>query len=94
MAASVRSSQSPTSAQLMRPSGVTAVASMVSSAAPEMASWPRWMRCQSLMHPSWAEYWHIGATTIRLRRFRLRTRIGVNRAGWATTNSWWSLSQR
>ena len=52
----------------MRPSGVTAVASMVSSAAPDSARCPRWITCQSVAHPSTAEYWHIGAITIRLRK--------------------------
>ncbi len=80
MAASVSSFHSPTSAQVMRPSGRTAVASIVRSAAPESASWPRWIRCQSVMHPSSAEYWHMGAITIRLRRSRLPTRIGWKRA--------------
>src|SRR6185437_10202402 len=64
----------------MRPSGVTAVASMVRSAAPESARWPRWITCQSVMQPSSAEYWHIGAITIRLARRRLPTSSGVNRA--------------
>ena len=49
----------------MRPSGVTAVASIVSSAAPDSANCPKWMMCQSDMLPSWAEYWHIGAITMR-----------------------------
>src|SRR5690242_9265752 len=39
---------------------------MVSNAAPESARCPRWIRCQSVMQPSSAEYWHIGAITIRL----------------------------
>src|SRR5207342_2363232 len=50
------------------------------SAAPESARWPRWIRCQSVMHPSSAEYWHMGAITIRLHRSRLPTRIGWKRA--------------
>src|SRR5271166_991600 len=49
---------------------------MVSSAAPDNARWPRWMRCQSVMHPSSAEYWHIGAMTMRLARLSLPTRNG------------------
>src|SRR5512132_2162917 len=63
----------------MRPSGKTAVASMVRSAAPESARWPRWMTCQSVMQPSTAEYWHIGAMTMRLRSSTLPTRNGVKR---------------
>src|SRR5262245_49872063 len=42
------------------------------------------MRCQSVMHPSSAEYWHIGAMTMRLTRSRLPTRIGSNSLGWDT----------
>src|SRR6266446_5729094 len=64
----------------MRASGRTAVASMVSNAAPESARWPRWMRCQSVMQPLTAEYWHIGAMTIRLANSRAPTRSGVNNA--------------
>src|SRR5215475_10761509 len=64
----------------MRPSGVTAVASMVSNAAPDRARWPRWMTCQSVMQPSTAEYWHIGAMTMRLANSRAPTRSGVNSA--------------
>jgi phage shock protein PspC (stress-responsive transcriptional regulator) len=33
--------------------------------APEMAKFPICMRCQSFGVPSVAEYWHMGATTIR-----------------------------
>jgi hypothetical protein len=51
---------------------------MVSSAAPERARCPRWMRCQSVMHPLTAEYWHIGAMTMRLANSRAPTRSGVN----------------
>src|SRR5450759_1996803 len=36
------------------------------------------MTCQSVMHPSMAEYWHIGAMTMRLRSSRPPTRSGVN----------------
>src|SRR5215210_6961122 len=50
---------------------------MVSSAAPDSASWPKWMTCQSVMHPSWAEYWHIGAITMRLASSRAPNRRGV-----------------
>src|ERR1700731_4355388 len=53
---------------------------MVSNAAPESARWPRWMRCQSVMQPLTAEYWHIGAMTMRLGNSRVPTRSGVNSA--------------
>src|SRR5579863_3039207 len=65
----------------MHPSGSTAVASMVSRAAPERARWPRWIRCQSVMQPLTAEYWHIGAMTMRLRSERPPTFNGSNRQG-------------
>src|SRR5690606_23171890 len=50
---------------------------MVSSAAPDSASWPKWMRCQSVMQPSTAEYWHMGAITIRLASSSLPTVKGL-----------------
>ena len=52
----------------MRPMASTAVASMISKPAPDRASWPRWITCQSVAAPSTAEYWHIGAMTMRLRK--------------------------
>src|SRR3954447_20662716 len=51
---------------------------MVSSAAPERARWPKWRRCQSVMRPSWAEYWHMGAITMRLASSRSPIRRGEN----------------
>src|SRR4051794_13571229 len=77
---SVSSDHRPRSSGLMRPSGDTAVASMISSPAPDRANWPRWMMCQSVARPSSAEYWHMGAMTIRLRICSAPTRYGVNRA--------------
>src|SRR5215475_1387582 len=38
------------------------------------------MRCQSFMQPSSAEYWHIGAMTIRFASSRPPIRIGLNKA--------------
>src|SRR5688572_11675437 len=49
----------------MRPSGVTPVASMTSMEAPDKASVPRCIRCQSFIEPSIALYWHIGETVMR-----------------------------
>src|SRR5690606_9161905 len=63
----------------MRPSGSTPVASRITSPNPPMPNRPRWTKCQSLAKPSCAEYWHIGATTVRLRRVRLRRVTGENR---------------
>src|SRR6266850_8296262 len=65
----------------MRPSGVTPVASTIMSPAPEQANWPRCMRCQSVMRPCSAEYWHIGDTTMRLGSVMPPSRIGVNSLG-------------
>ena len=65
-AASLSSDHRPRQPGVMRPSRVTAVASMVNKPAPDSASPPRWIKCQSLAQPSSAEYWHIGAMTMRL----------------------------
>ncbi len=51
---------------------------MVSNAAPDSASYPRWIWCQSVIQPSTAEYWHIGAITIRFASSTSPTRKGVN----------------
>jgi len=61
----------------MRPSADTPVASMINSPAPEIARWPRWIVCQALAVPSVAEYWHIGAMTMRLSSSRLPMRSGA-----------------
>jgi len=50
----------------MRPMRSTAVASITTRPAREMASCIRCCRCQSVALPSSAEYWHIGATAMRL----------------------------
>ena len=57
----------------------TAVASMQNIAAPDSASELIWVKCQSLAEPSIAEYWHIGATMMRLGNVRSRNWIGENR---------------
>src|SRR5215212_8420352 len=41
------------------------------------------MRCQSVMQPSTAEYWHIGAMTMRLASDSPPARSGVKRWGGA-----------
>src|SRR5712691_1471181 len=63
----------------MRPMASTAVASMQNIAAPDSASELIWVKCQSLAEPSIAEYWHIGATMMRLGNVRSRNWIGENR---------------
>ena len=70
--------QMPVSAGEMRPSADTAVASAMTAPAPPTARLPRCTRCQSLGTPSIAEYWHIGATTMRLRRVCERCSKGSN----------------
>ena len=64
----------------MRPIASTAVASMQKIAAPDSASELMWVKCQSLASPSTDEYWHIGATMMRLASVRPRSLIGENRA--------------
>ena len=49
--------------------------------APELASMPRWLMCQSLAQPSSALYWHIGATTMRLASSRPASLIGRKQTG-------------
>src|SRR6185312_9726678 len=58
----------PVQPGVMRPSGDTAVASAITSAAPPMARAPRCTMCHSFGTPSSAEYWHMGETAMRLRR--------------------------
>src|SRR3954469_13764216 len=70
----------PRSRGLMRPSAVTAVASVSTAPAPPTARLPRCTRCQSVANPFGLEYSHIGETTIRLRRVMLRIESGENSA--------------
>ena len=63
----------------MRPSAVTAVASVITSPAPPTAREPRWTKCQSLANPSVLEYSHIGETATRFRKVTPRTTSGANR---------------
>ena len=75
------SSQIPASCGLIRPLASTADASAITSPAPPTARLPRWTRCQSVAYPSTHEYWHIGATMIRLRSVRLRSWSGSKSRG-------------
>ncbi len=77
-AASVSSDQSPTHWGVIRPAASTAVASTKSSPAPDSAICPRWIRCQSVVCPSCAEYWHIGEITMRLGSARPPSWKGAN----------------
>src|SRR5258707_14574957 len=53
---------------------------MQNNAAPDSAIVFICVKCQSLAAPSSAEYWHIGATMMRLGSARPRSWIGENRA--------------
>ena len=79
-AASVASFHSPRQPGVMRPISSTWVASMQNIAAPESARLLMWVKCQSLASPLSAEYWHIGATMMRLASSRPRSLIGEKRA--------------
>src|SRR3954465_15013862 len=70
----------PTQPCVMRPRLSTSVISTNTSPAPEFASMPRCVMCQSPITPSAAEYWHIGATLMRLVSSRPLILNGVNRA--------------
>src|SRR4026209_2198904 len=65
----------------MRPSRVTLVFSTTNSPAPEQAMVPRCCRCQSVIEPSSAEYWHIGDTTMRLGSVMPPRSSGVKSSG-------------
>src|SRR3954470_18772812 len=71
----------------MRPSRVTCVASIIIRPAPLYARWPRWMRCQSFIEPSSAEYWHIGEMTMRLGSVMPPSWNGVKSSGCANGDS-------
>lgn len=71
--------QMPVSWGLIRPTALTAVASVITSPAPPTANCPRCTRCQSPGSPSVAEYWHIGDTHTRLGTVTARTLNGSNR---------------
>src|SRR4030081_1143343 len=79
-AASVASFHRPRQPGVMRPIASTWVASMQNIAAPDSASVLMCVKCQSLASPLTAEYWHIGATMMRLGSVRPRRAIGENRA--------------
>jgi hypothetical protein len=66
-ASACSSFQMPASDGEIRPSRVTAEASVNTSAAPPTARLPRWAWCHSFGMPSTDEYWHIGDTTTLLR---------------------------
>src|SRR5688572_21761479 len=80
-ASTCSSDQMPVSAREMRPTALTAVASVITSPAPPTARDPRCTRCQLVGAPSEvAEYWHIGETQRRLRASTSRSLIDSKRA--------------
>ena len=76
----------PRSPCVILPSSRTAVASRNTMPAPPCANFPACTKCQSLANPSWAEYWHIGEITIRLREVMPRNCSGVK--SWAPWGAW------
>jgi len=83
--------QIPRSLGVMRPSGLTELASVMTRPAPPIARLPRWTRCQSFAKPSMHEYSHMGETAIRLGRVRLRSLRGAKRwsVGWLILHWMW-----
>ncbi len=63
----------------MRPRRSTAVASIVTMPAPDIASVIQCCMCQSVAEPSSAEYWHIGATAMRFGKAKPPISIGEKR---------------
>ena len=55
---------------MIRPRSSTAVASIMTSPAPDMACVMVFCRCQSVGIPPIAEYWHIGETATRFGAIR------------------------
>ncbi|MNT03072.1 hypothetical protein D3C72_1375910 [compost metagenome] len=77
-AASCSSFHRPVSAQEMRPAASTPVASITTRPAPDRAMRPMCWACQGWGTPSMAEYWHMGATTMRFFSVSGPTARGVN----------------
>src|SRR6267378_4366433 len=80
IAASFSSEYIPAHFSEMRPSALTCVDSVITSAPAPSENWPRCIRCQSLAVPLSELYWHIGETTMRFFRVKLRSVIGAKRA--------------
>src|SRR5690349_7032856 len=74
----------------MRPSRVTPVASTMKRPAHEIANWPTWKSCQSVMEPSSALYWHIGETTTRFGSVMPPSWMGVKSLGCGNGDSLFS----
>src|SRR5690606_35604856 len=65
-----------------------AEASAITAAAPPTARLPRCTMCHSFGTPSWAEYWHIGETMMRLRKTRSRWVSGSNKRDMRVPHRW------
>src|SRR5262249_4650551 len=65
----------------------TLVDSMITSPAPPAANFPAFIRCQSVGKPLIAEYWCIGATTMRFLSSTSLRLIGENGNGVVTSSS-------
>src|SRR6266567_6577347 len=61
----------------MRPLGSTAVASSITTPAPDIGSVMAFCRCHFVGSPSTAEYWHIGEIAMRFGTMRGPVSIGV-----------------
>ena len=72
-----RRSRCPGPAGEIRPSGTTAVASVITSPAPPRATARGGRGASRSGTPSTAEYWHIGETQTRLRTLTSRRAMGV-----------------
>ena len=76
-AASFSSEYRPRSCGEMRPSGDTAVASRIIRPAPDSARWPEVDHVPVAGWPSSAEYWHMGAMTMRFAQAQARRSRGL-----------------
>ena len=68
----------------IRPIRSTPVASITTNPGLALAMAVKWARCQSDMTPSLAEYWHIGATAMRLATVKGPSWSGLNK--WVVIN--------
>src|ERR1043165_9438754 len=84
----------PTQPCVMRPRRSPSVISRNTRPAPEFASIPRCVMCQSPMTPSVAEYWHIGATLMRLASSRPLILYGENSALVMRVSDWKGVAWR
>ena len=79
-AASLSSEYMPAHFSVIRPSGLTCVASVITRAPAPSENEPRCIRCQSPAEPLSELYWHIGETAMRFLSVRPRSVIGEKSA--------------